>query len=58
MRNSFIQVNDAVNSKNMQFTYSTDFKAYFRFQDVDGRFNSDEFIDRTFTQILPQNLTA
>jgi hypothetical protein len=41
----------------MQFTYSPDFKAYFRFQDVEGRFLRDEFIDRPWISIKPANLT-
>lgn len=42
----------------MQFTYTPDFKAYFRFQDIDGGFNKDEFIDRIWTSIVPKNLTS
>jgi hypothetical protein len=47
MLNSYITEEDAIKAKNMQFTYSNAFKAYFRFKD-NGRFERDEFIDRTW----------
>lgn len=56
MLNSFITEENAVQAKNMQFTYSLDFKAYFRFMD-NGRFERDEFVDRTWASTKPANLT-
>jgi hypothetical protein len=41
----------------MQFTYAPDFKAYFRFQN-NGRFNSDEFIQRPWNSIKPSQAKA
>jgi len=54
-RNLFIKQSDAVLSKNMQFTYAPDFKAYFRFQN-NTRFDRDEFIDRGWSSIKPSTL--
>lgn len=56
MLNSYITEENAIKAKNMQFTYSDDFKAYFRFKD-NGRFERDEFIDRSWASFKPANMT-
>lgn len=44
----YVPAEDARRGKNMIFTYSNEFKAYFRFQDLHNKFEKDEFVDWTW----------